>query len=61
MPENPDKVTELCKKIGSLGEERERNIGGNATLQKEIEHDIRRTCLELLAELLYNKKKPTSE
>jgi|GEM_PF-1797249 hypothetical protein len=61
MCENPDKVTKLCKKIGSLGEERQSNINKNPHFQKETEHDIRRTCLELLAELLYNKKKPTSE
>ena len=61
MPENPDKVTELCKEIGSLGEERERNMGGNATLQKEIEDEIRRTCLEILTELLPSRRKPTSE
>lgn len=61
MPENPDKVIELCKEVGSLGEERERNIGGNATLQKEIEDEIRRTCLEILTELLPSRIKPTSE
>lgn len=61
MPENPDKVIELCKEVGSLGEERERNIGGNASLQKEIEDKIRRTCLKILTELLFSKKKPTSE
>ncbi len=61
MCENPDKVTKLCKEIGSLGEERERNMGGNATLQKEIEDEIRRTCLEILTELLPSRRKPTSE
>lgn len=61
MPENPDKVIGLCKEVGSLGEERKRNIGGNASLQKEIEDKIRRTCLKILTELLYNKKKPTSK
>ena len=58
MCENPDKI---CKEIGSLGEERERNIGGNATLQKEIEDEIRRTCLEILTELLPSRIKPASE
>lgn len=56
-----DEITKLSKRISSLDQERQAAIKRNSSSIKDIEKDMRRLCEELLTELLFSKKKPTSE